>query len=62
MFEGACNHVTNILVPVVSTWQDDNGNIKAGMAAGMFANDQGGFLTAGHVLIGLAELSVLQRK
>lgn len=48
MFEKACSALLETVMPIVIAWKVGN-EIGHGVAAGMIINEDGYFITAGHV-------------
>ena len=58
MFQGACRDLLKTLMPIVVAWRTARGKVGFGIGAGMMLNEEGWFITAGHILQQIADLDV----
>ncbi|MDE2769828.1 MAG: hypothetical protein OXI44_01410 [Bacteroidota bacterium] len=50
MFQDACNAALKFMQPAITVWADNNNEVNYSIGAGVLLNDEGWFLTAGHIL------------
>ena len=56
MFQETCLALHKTLMPVVVAWRTSRGKMHLGIGAGMVINEQGWFITAGHILKQIIDL------
>ena len=56
MFQNACKDLLKTLMPIVVAWRTASGKVDFGIGAGMILNEEGWFITAGHILTEIAKL------
>lgn len=50
MFQNACKLLIEAMLPIVVTWRLHRGAVECGIGAGVVINEEGYFITAGHIL------------
>ena len=50
MFQNACNLLRGALMPIVIVVRRQQGEVSHAIGAGIIINDEGWFVTAGHIL------------
>ena len=53
MFQRACEDLRQTLMPIVFAWREQKGKrtrVKHSISVGLVVNEEGWFVTAGHVL------------
>ena len=64
MFQRACANVRQTLMPVVLAWREQKGKqcrLKYSIGAGLMINEEGWFVTAGHILNLIASLDAQEK-
>ncbi len=56
MFQETCAALQTTMMPIVVAWTTSRGKVHFGIGAGMIINDQGWFITAGHILKQIIDL------
>ena len=56
MFQDACKDLLTMIMPIVVAWRTRRGVVKFTVGAGMILNEDGWFVTAGHILQRIDEL------
>ena len=56
MFQDACKSLVRTVIPLIVVTRRRNGQVKSSMGAAMFINQEGWFVTAGHLLSQIREL------
>ena len=56
MFEKSCKSLLSKVKPIVIAWRVQRGKVGCGIGAGMFINQEGWFVTAGHILDQIVKL------
>ena len=56
MFQVACRQLQKTVMPIIVSWKDDQDKINSGVGAGIIINEDGWFITAGHILAKICNL------
>ena len=56
MFQETCTALQQTIMPIVVAWRVERGKVYCGIGAGMILNEEGWFITAGHILKQIADL------
>ena len=56
MFQKACRELGQTILPIVTASVNEEGGVAWGIGAGMIVNEEGWFITAGHILKGIDDL------
>ena len=56
MFQNACKALLQTIMPILVASRSRQGKVGCGIGAGMIVNDEGWFVTAGHILKNIAAL------
>ena len=57
MFQDACNAASKFMQPAITVWADKSNEVGYSIGAGVLLNDEGWFLTAGHILRPIIKLN-----
>ena len=56
MFQETCMALTKTMIPIVVAWRTIRGKVNCGIGAGIIINNEGWFITAGHILHQIMDL------